>query len=558
MRVRERACNRCGWSPICAECFEGFGWVERGVVHSFFVAVSWRGPARPRAWWVGLWFGTMSQRVFVGKIPRDIRPDIAQGILQAYVNELPETHQGHAFKFASVEVQKQRRHGTKNQGFGWITVHGCTGEPSKQAVLSLFESHARPPRMPLLRFEFSKGSTPFRPEVVREKSAQEKEARAKQLEHQQAHKRRQKQRRREEMIDALKTIVSSLLPHEGRSAGDVVYSKYTDLHGNCLETHNCIEWSKVPGTIDPMSDFFPSPTHVRPKPGVHEDSAKMVDRGQRKRWQIESFYLALREFLKHLKKYALNRTKTKVRVVDFGCGSGALTLTLAHCFPEAEFLGVDMKEASIALMMKRASEVGIKNLTGHVGMIEEYDASDHGTPDVVLALHACGNATDYALLQAEKFGAAYIVSPCCVGKLRFSAMGQRNGGGYEHLDKKHKSNGTLQALPRVSHPRSKWMLELLLSRDSTPSFDVDRIKKEFAMIARAGDISHGTADRSSLHSYPTLAYDCKCLLEFDRSMAMKERGFEYRLSKIVGRADLFAKSDLLWGWPLTWKEQEKS
>lgn len=39
----------------------------------------------------------------------------------------------------------------------------------------------------------------------------------------------------------------------------------------------------------------------------------------------------------------------------------------------------------------------------------------------MLALHACGNATDGALLQAHRHRAAFIVSPCCVGKLKFSA-----------------------------------------------------------------------------------------------------------------------------------------
>lgn len=47
-------------------------------------------------------------------------------------------------------------------------------------------------------------------------------------------------------------------------------------------------------------------------------------------------------------------------------------------------------------------------------MIEEYDYQ--GMPfDVGLALHACGNATDATLQLALAAGAAFIVSPCCVG-----------------------------------------------------------------------------------------------------------------------------------------------
>ena len=43
--------------------------------------------------------------------------------------------------------------------------------------------------------------------------------------------------------------------------------------------------------------------------------------------------------------------------------------------------------------------------------------------DIALALHACGNATDYALAKAGEARAAFIASPCCVGKLKFSLSG---------------------------------------------------------------------------------------------------------------------------------------
>lgn len=46
-------------------------------------------------------------------------------------------------------------------------------------------------------------------------------------------------------------------------------------------------------------------------------------------------------------------------------------------------------------------------------MVEHYDDPF----DVCLALHACGNATDFALLQAQQRRAAYVVSPCCVGMI---------------------------------------------------------------------------------------------------------------------------------------------
>ena len=41
--------------------------------------------------------------------------------------------------------------------------------------------------------------------------------------------------------------------------------------------------------------------------------------------------------------------------------------------------------------------------------------------DICIALHVCGAGTDLAMLKAVRRGAAYFVSPCCVGKLQASA-----------------------------------------------------------------------------------------------------------------------------------------
>ena len=53
------------------------------------------------------------------------------------------------------------------------------------------------------------------------------------------------------------------------------------------------------------------------------------------------------------------------------------------------------------------------------GMIEHFDRPYQ----VALGLHACGNATDFVMLSALKQRAAYILCPCCVGKLKFSTAG---------------------------------------------------------------------------------------------------------------------------------------
>ena len=58
-------------------------------------------------------------------------------------------------------------------------------------------------------------------------------------------------------------------------------------------------------------------------------------------------------------------------------------------------------------------------------MIEHFS----GAFDVALALHACGNATDFAMALAMQQRAAYVAMPCCIGKLKFSA---EHGGSSFH------------------------------------------------------------------------------------------------------------------------------
>ena len=68
--------------------------------------------------------------------------------------------------------------------------------------------------------------------------------------------------------------------------------------------------------------------------------------------------------------------------------------------------GVEMKPAALAILRQRAAAAGLANVATFVGMIETFEEPF----DVALALHACGNATDAAMLRAEQHRAAYIVS----------------------------------------------------------------------------------------------------------------------------------------------------
>ncbi len=101
-------------------------------------------------------------------------------------------------------------------------------------------------------------------------------------------------------------------------------------------------------------------------------------------------------------------------------------------------------------------------------MIEAYS----GPLDVALALHACGNATDEALQLATAARAAFVVSPCCVGKLKMSLAGGTSFAaetfsysprmpGSAPMTADDARAGLARLLPPLQHPRSLWLRRAL-------------------------------------------------------------------------------------------------
>ncbi len=154
--------------------------------------------------------------------------------------------------------------------------------------------------------------------------------------------------------------------------------------------------------------------------GVMTKDGKIVSQKYDKFKQINRFIECIDDALKND-----DSDKDKVlEIVDFGCGKSYLTFVLYYYLTQiknkkAHITGLDLKKDVIEKCAGIAEKYGYSSMTFLCGDIKDYKPQT--PPDMVITLHACDIATDYALYNAIMWQTRYIFSvPCCQHELNAS------------------------------------------------------------------------------------------------------------------------------------------
>ncbi len=149
--------------------------------------------------------------------------------------------------------------------------------------------------------------------------------------------------------------------------------------------------------------------------GVMTAEGKIVHSKYDKYKQINHFLEFVEDILPELPQ------GREITLLDFGCGKSYLTFAVYYYLKvlkqyDLRVIGLDLKEDVIEHCNNLKEKYGYEKLQFLKGDIASYQGVDKA--DIVITLHACDTATDYALEKAVTWGAKVILSvPCCQHEL---------------------------------------------------------------------------------------------------------------------------------------------
>ena len=149
--------------------------------------------------------------------------------------------------------------------------------------------------------------------------------------------------------------------------------------------------------------------------GITDEKGQIIPSMARKWKQINKFI----EIFSHAYEQ-IDATQQELNIVDFGSGKGYLTFAL-YDYLQAQhktplITGVELRSNLVEFCQNVADQTGFSHLDFFEGDVRSYQPEKL---DVMIALHACDIATDFAIHTGIRLNASMIMcAPCCHKELR--------------------------------------------------------------------------------------------------------------------------------------------
>ena len=303
------------------------------------------------------------------------------------------------------------------------------------------------------------------------------------------------------------------------------------------------------------------------------DNAGMK-RGIRKRLQIQAFYYLLETIIHQRnedesthRRHPPSSSKG-LTIIDAGCGAGNLAISLAGLLVlsksdigrNAHILAVDINEVALDLLSQRAAAILDVNIVHTLCA----DLSDHerilshipiDNDVVVMSLHACGAASDYAMELAYRCKASFIVCPCCTAKSltrRDTNNGDTTTSSWSKLSTQRSGSSV-----DIEYPRSVWLRDRLSSmhddnklvEESNDSASMDDDDGNYySILAKVADVGLGPQTPAKQRVHQRRA---KRIVELDRAMrAVEQHGYDVHFVRLPDDDPWgYGKGEVMMGMP---------
>ncbi len=151
--------------------------------------------------------------------------------------------------------------------------------------------------------------------------------------------------------------------------------------------------------------------------GITDPQGNVIPSMSRKWKQINKFIEVLSAAIKNT---GLTQ-KDKIHIADFGSGKAYLTFAVhdylnAQLGARTQVTGVELRQNLVDLCNQTAGKLCLSGIHFEQGDVKHFAAQNI---NVMIALHACDTATDYAIHMGISAGAEIIMcSPCCHKQIR--------------------------------------------------------------------------------------------------------------------------------------------